>query len=116
MASLYIIGGPTAGTRIDLGKEHTVIGRTPECDIVVPITAISRRHARVTRRNGRLVLEDLQSRGCTYLNMRQIRGLASLSRMKVCTVGDAARQGVGSPFRGTANRLRREEKAGLLPA
>jgi hypothetical protein len=87
MASLHIIGGPTAGTRIDLGREHTVIGRSPECDIVVPITAISRRHARVTQSKGRFVLDDLQSRGGTYLNMRQIRGLSPLrdgDHIRIC--------------------------------
>jgi hypothetical protein len=78
MASLHITGGPTAGTRVALEREDTVIGRGIDCDLIVPSVVLSRQHARITRRGDRFVLQDLDSRGGTYLNRRQIRGLSPL--------------------------------------
>ena len=86
-ASLHIIRGPGSGTRVALEKEHAVIGRSPDCDVLVPFLSLSRRHAEITRRGGRFVLRDLDSRGGTWLNMRQIRGLSPLrdgDRIRVC--------------------------------
>jgi hypothetical protein len=87
MASLLIVRGPLSGTRADLAKEYTIIGRGRHCDLILPRVAISRRHARITRRGGRLVLDDLDSPPGTYLNGRQILGLSPLrdgDRMRIC--------------------------------
>jgi serine phosphatase RsbU (regulator of sigma subunit)/pSer/pThr/pTyr-binding forkhead associated (FHA) protein len=58
--------GPT--TPIALDREEFVIGRHPDCQIIVDEGAISRRHARIFRQGGQLMLEDLRSRNGTYLN------------------------------------------------
>src|SRR5947209_2132410 len=87
MASLHIVRGPGPGTRVPLAEEHVVIGRHPDCDIVVPLTSVSRRHARIARRGDRFVLLDLDTRRGTWLNMRQIRGLSPLrngDRIRIC--------------------------------
>jgi hypothetical protein len=78
MATLRIVRGPNVGTQVTLEKDVTVIGRSPDCDVVVPHPAISRQHARVIRREGWFLLEDLRSRGGTYLNGRRIPGLSAL--------------------------------------
>jgi pSer/pThr/pTyr-binding forkhead associated (FHA) protein len=78
MASLRIVGGPTAGSQIGLEKEVTVIGRSPDCDVVVPHPALARRHAQVTRRGEWFVLDDLDSRPGTWLNHQQVLGLSPL--------------------------------------
>jgi pSer/pThr/pTyr-binding forkhead associated (FHA) protein len=74
MAWLHILRGPGSGTRTALEREHTVIGRSPECDLVVPLLSICRQHARLSRVGGQFVIEDLNSRGGTWINGRQIRG------------------------------------------
>jgi hypothetical protein len=80
-ASLYVLRGPSHGTRIDLGQEHTVLGFSDDCYIcyiVVPFTGVSPRHALISRRRDRFVLLDLNSRNGTHLNDRRIAGLSPL--------------------------------------
>lgn len=57
---------------ISLDRKDMVIGRHPDCDIVVDEGAISRRHARIFEENGQHLIEDLQSRNGTYVNNRLI--------------------------------------------
>lgn len=45
-----------------------VIGRDAECDIVIPERQVSRQHARITKGNNGVILEDLGSKNGTYLN------------------------------------------------
>jgi hypothetical protein len=79
MASLHFIGGRNpARRRVTLEKEHTVVGRDDGCDVVVPWAHTSRQHFRITRRDGRFFLADMETCGGTWLNNRQIKGLSPL--------------------------------------
>jgi len=51
-----------------VAKDTVVIGRSSECDIVVDAPGVSRRHARVTVKPGRILVEDLGSLNGTYIN------------------------------------------------
>jgi hypothetical protein len=55
MASLCIVRGPTTGTGFALEKDITIIGRNPDCDLVVPNPAVSRQHISVVRSEGKPV-------------------------------------------------------------
>ena len=69
MASLHVLKGMTEGQRITLeGGDRFVLGRNPDCQIVIPITSVSREHAAIVRRQGRYYIEDLQSRNGTFIN------------------------------------------------
>ncbi len=57
---------------IALDREEMVIGRHPECQIIVDEGAISRRHARIYTDQGQHLIEDLQSRNGTFVNNRMI--------------------------------------------
>jgi pSer/pThr/pTyr-binding forkhead associated (FHA) protein len=57
---------------ISLDRDEMVIGRHPECQIIVDEGAISRRHARIYADKGQHLIEDLQSRNGTYVNNRLI--------------------------------------------
>lgn len=50
------------------GHDELVIGRNPVCDIVLPGPAVSRRHARLSFRDGVWVLQDLDSTNGTVVN------------------------------------------------
>jgi sigma-B regulation protein RsbU (phosphoserine phosphatase) len=67
MPSLVAINGPAAGRRYSLG-EVAVLGRNPDCQIVIEVGAVSRYHAQISRREGQWWLEDLNSRNGTYWN------------------------------------------------
>jgi hypothetical protein len=44
------------------------IGRSPECDLVIPVPAVSKVHAQVSYEEGRWWIIDLDSRNGTFLN------------------------------------------------
>ena len=51
-----------------LGEEKTVLGRTPENDIELAYTNISRHHASITLNGEDYVIEDMNSTNGSYLN------------------------------------------------
>ncbi|MDA0657611.1 MAG: SpoIIE family protein phosphatase [Planctomycetota bacterium] len=61
-------GGPQAGQKFPLAGDEAVIGRHPDCQILLDLGAVSRQHARIIHRQGQYFLEDLDSRNGTVLN------------------------------------------------
>jgi sigma-B regulation protein RsbU (phosphoserine phosphatase) len=68
MFHLSANNGPQAGKKYELRAEKTVMGRHPECQIVIDVGAVSRQHAAVVREGNDYYLEDLNSRNGTFLN------------------------------------------------
>ncbi len=87
MPLLLILKGANQGQKISLDRERLVIGRNPDCDVIVPGNAVSRQHAQIVRVNTEFFLEDLQSRNKTYLNNQEVNGKVRLNdndRIKIC--------------------------------
>jgi serine phosphatase RsbU (regulator of sigma subunit)/pSer/pThr/pTyr-binding forkhead associated (FHA) protein len=85
--SLHVLKGMTEGQRIPLDSDRCVLGRNPDCQVVIPITSVSREHAAIVRRQGRYYIEDLQSRNGTFVNNQQITQQTVLNhkdRIRVC--------------------------------
>jgi pSer/pThr/pTyr-binding forkhead associated (FHA) protein len=61
------------GREFDLGEELTV-GRAAGCQITLDDTFVSQLHARVFRREGQFLVEDLGSTNGTYLNRQKVTG------------------------------------------
>lgn len=80
--------GPLRGTDFDLGREAT-LGRHPECTVVLPIPAVSGRHARIEWDEAAesYFIEDLGSLNGTELDGEPLTGRERLSRLHVITVG-----------------------------
>src|SRR5262245_19203056 len=75
--------------RYPLSSERIVLGRHPECDIVLDVGAVSRQHAQIRRINGEYFIEDLHSRNGTLLNDAQVNTPTRLQpgdRLKICEV------------------------------
>ena len=53
-------------------SSDVVIGRRPECDILLKHVGVSRRHARIMMLDGCFYIEDLGSRNGTLVNGRPI--------------------------------------------
>ncbi len=68
MAYLTAISGSAFGKRIDLTKPSMILGRHPECDVIIEVGAVSRQHAKIDTVGNRFQLADLNSRNGTYLN------------------------------------------------
>jgi serine phosphatase RsbU (regulator of sigma subunit) len=94
MASLLILKGANQGLRLPLEGEKIVLGRDPNCDVVIPGTAVSRRHALITRLQGKYYIEDgngtgEKSRNGTAVNNDQVPfpgrvQLKDNDRIKIC--------------------------------
>lgn len=68
MARLVAKNGPLKGETIPLDGTEIILGRRPDCTIVVDEGEVSRRHARITHRDGQYYLEDLGSANHTYVD------------------------------------------------
>ena len=68
MAILKQVNGESAGQIIELKEKATVIGRSPECHIVLDPNGVSRRHAEIRREGEAFFLVDLRSRNRTKIN------------------------------------------------
>ncbi|HEY6564350.1 MAG TPA: SpoIIE family protein phosphatase [Pirellulaceae bacterium] len=72
MPSLRVMAGESMGQQFVLDRPKLIVGRHPQCEIVVPSGAVSRNHAQLVDRDGVFFVEDLQSRNGTYVNGRRI--------------------------------------------
>ncbi|MCR8921709.1 FHA domain-containing protein [Dasania sp. GY-MA-18] len=52
--------------------QHTVLGRDSECDITIPGTHLSRRHAEIAISGNKLLVKDLGSSNGTFVNGKQV--------------------------------------------
>src|SRR5437870_5655998 len=60
MPSLHVLKGPNEGAIIPLDGDRFVLGRNPDCGIVIPVTSVSREHALILRIQGKFFIEDKQ--------------------------------------------------------
>ena len=65
-------GGGRTGETFRPAGEQTLIGRSPDCDIFLDDVTVSRKHAVLTERDGRFVIEDQGSLNGTFVNRKRI--------------------------------------------
>jgi serine phosphatase RsbU (regulator of sigma subunit)/pSer/pThr/pTyr-binding forkhead associated (FHA) protein len=96
MAILKEITGPEAGRQFRLDRPRVLLGRHPDCDIIIEVGAVSRHHAQVLLIDGEYFVEDLNSRNGTFVNERLIQSRHRLSQddcLRVCDVSFAFQWG-----------------------
>ena len=71
MASLHIVKGATPG-EVSLDQDRVILGRSPECHVVIPVTSVSREHAHILRVGNQFFIEDQRSRNGTFVNNEQV--------------------------------------------
>ena len=91
MAILKQVTGDPAGQLIELKSDVTVIGRSPECQIVLGPNGVSRRHAEIRKVGNAFFLADLRSRNKTLVNNTEVKAgadhpLKSGDRLNICDV------------------------------
>ena len=77
--TLTIKSGPDAGRVVELLEGELLIGRVEPAGLAINDSEVSRRHARLTCRDGRYFLEDLGSVNGTLLNGGSIAGEYALA-------------------------------------
>jgi len=105
MAYLIIAGSDPNSKRFPVAGITTVLGRHPDCDVVVDVGAVSRHHAKISHRDTAYWLEDLGSRNGTFLNgqlINQPQPLQQGDRIRICDVELEFRDGenLSSPLAG----------------
>ena len=89
---LSMTKGPEEGKVYYLNKEVMILGRQAACDIVIPVTSVSREHAKITHADGEFYLHDNESRNGTYLNNNRMDTklsevpLKNGDRIRICDV------------------------------
>jgi len=83
--------GEQRGHCIELSDEEFLIGRAPDCNLVLDPQGVSRHHARIVSEGNALAIEDLGSRNFTRLNNqvlppRHRRPLRQGDRINICDV------------------------------
>ena len=78
MARILLLQGGKA-TPFELTGHETIIGRSPECGIMLDSPTVSRRHARLVLDGDNYSLEDLQTRNGTFVNDTQVTGRTQLA-------------------------------------
>jgi pSer/pThr/pTyr-binding forkhead associated (FHA) protein len=86
---LKVVGGGHDGKLIAVNSDKFLIGRSEECQLRPKSESISRRHAAIVRKDGRILLIDLKSRNGTHVNEQ----LLDPSKAKVLKNGDVIRVG-----------------------
>jgi hypothetical protein len=71
-AFLERANGDRAGQIIELNWDRVVIGRSPDCHIVLDAMGVSRRHAEIYRKGREYYLADLNSRNSTNVNFTKV--------------------------------------------
>ncbi|NLB60785.1 MAG: FHA domain-containing protein [Lentisphaerae bacterium] len=72
MAFLIGMSGELKGQRFEINKDRTVLGRHPNCDIIVNDGAASSQHCYIARRGNRYILHDLNSTNGTQVNFERV--------------------------------------------
>lgn len=88
MFSILIAEKDGDSRRLDFDKDEITIGRIDENDVVLPRGNISKRHTRLVRKDGRIVVADLQSTNGTFVNGQKLAAPQVITGSDRIFVGD----------------------------
>lgn len=87
--SLHVVGGRDAGRLVPLERGRLVVGRAPDCGVVLADDRVSRRHAEVRVRGSTIHVADLGSANGTFVDgVRLDAGPVLLRAGQLVRVGD----------------------------
>lgn len=104
-SQLVMTQGPEPGQVFPLDKDILGLGREPGNDIVINHPQVSRRHARITRQGGFMVIEDLGSTNGTFANGMRLSGPHTLAGGDVIGLGEAVLLTYRAPDAAATERL-----------
>jgi phosphoserine phosphatase RsbU/P len=71
-ATLQVMNEGSSGRVYQLDREITIVGRNPDCDIILAPKSVSRKHASIVRTGGGYELRDLGSTRGTFLDGHKV--------------------------------------------
>jgi two-component system cell cycle response regulator len=90
-ACLILIRGTPQGHRFFITEDQMTIGRDPSADLCIADQSISRKHARVTRTDAGVTLEDLGSSNGTSVNGKKLEpgNVVTLAKEDLVKIGNS---------------------------
>jgi len=88
MPWLKMLQGETPGRTFLLNKEVTVLGRDAACEIVLSDYGVSKRHAKITRKDDGFYIEDLLSTNGTRVGDQALTETRRLEADDLIGIGD----------------------------
>ena len=113
MPFLRVEQGSCPGQILEISGERVVIGRHPDCGIVLDNAAISRQHACICRSVDGYLVQDLRSRNRTLLNGNVVEGTAELHDQDTISICELTFRFLMQP---PAQKLGESTAAGTDPA
>ncbi|MCX7621291.1 MAG: FHA domain-containing protein [Acidimicrobiales bacterium] len=71
---LVVVAPPEQQGRAFILADETTVGRAAGCSVTLDDTFVSQIHARIFKRDGQFLVEDLGSTNGTYLNRKRVTG------------------------------------------
>ena len=99
---------PTALEEFKLTESEIVIGREDAADLTIPSSAVSRRHAKLTREGDSYMIEDLGSSNGTYVNSQKLTGKRQLNSNDQIRLGKAVTLVYEAPRKGKPVQVEEE--------
>lgn len=88
VTGLLVTSGPLAGRTVPLLPNRPLtIGRSTNCDLVLPDDFASSRHTQVRRQGTEWIIEDLESRNGTFVNEQPVTSLETINSGDTIRVG-----------------------------
>jgi len=88
MLSIHISEKNGEPRRLDFDKDEVTVGRGDDNDIVLPRTNVSKKHTRLVRRDGRLIVVDLKSTNGTFVNGQKLAAPQVIATGDLVSIGD----------------------------
>ena len=70
--TLQVMHGPMAGRLYQLDREVTIVGRNPDCDVILQPKSVSRKHAAIVKKGATFEVKDLGSTRGTLVNGQRL--------------------------------------------
>jgi hypothetical protein len=84
---LLVLEGPAAHPTFDITQPTTLIGRAPDCDVLVFDAQVSRHHVQIVRQGTDYIVEGLQQANPVIINDRILTGRRRLVDRDLIVVG-----------------------------
>ena len=86
--TLQITHGPMVGRLYQLDRDVTIVGRNPDCDVVLQPKSVSRKHAAITTKGSGFEVKDLNSTRGTLVNGQRITEALALRDGDLLQIGE----------------------------
>jgi predicted component of type VI protein secretion system len=100
---------------VRLRSEETIVGRKSGCDLRIPSAEVSRRHCRLSFREGYLTVEDLESANGTYVNGVRIKNRQMIRPGDLLAIGPIVFLVQYQLSQAAIDHMLKEEALELLP-